>query len=80
LLRLMGAEACAGRLDSGLAQAAQRVGQAIEAPVEAVVVGQAAAIEASRLQGRDVGGVHAEVHAFSRPGPWAGGDRCFQIH
>ena len=76
----MGAEPGANGLDPGLMQNLQRFRQSVEAPVEAVVVGQAAAIDASSLQGSDVGWMQAVVHTFARPGPIAAGDCRFQVH
>ena len=76
----MGVEAGAAAGDASLAQTAQRVGQPVEAPVEAVIVGEAAGMDAGRLQAGDVGGVHAEVHPFAGARLAAAGDRRFQVH
>ena len=75
----MGIETRARCLDASAVQAAERFGQTAVAPVEAVIVGQAAGVDAGALQASHIGGVHAEVNAFARPRPAGGGDGCFQI-
>ena len=75
----MQVETGTGAGEPGLTQAAQGFGQAVEPPVEHVVVRQAAGIDASGLQAGDVGRMQAIVHGLTRPGPIGSGDGGLEI-
>jgi hypothetical protein len=65
--------------DAGLVQRGERFGQPFAAPVEHVIVGQRAAVDACRRETLDVQRIHAVMDSFVRPVVVAGHDARFKI-